>query len=160
AVPWSYMDKSHRTSPAAGEFLEEGVDLTALGLGGCFSNFLAETRSSQSPTASLSDFVIGKFNTSRLDLPNTATVQADGIPPITSNQVLITVVEGGTLQADSIGSGAGTESLTAQQLEPIVAKAIDAWRAAGADPQLLNALEHVAMHVGNLPCAELGFASG
>ena len=27
AVPWSFTDKSHRTSPAAGEFLEEGVDL-------------------------------------------------------------------------------------------------------------------------------------
>src|SRR5262249_48354347 len=59
AVPWSFTDKSHRSSPAAGEFLEEGVDLTALGLGTCFANFLAETRSSQSPTATLSDFVIG-----------------------------------------------------------------------------------------------------
>src|SRR5207302_1820809 len=49
------------TQPAAGEFLEEGVDLTALGLGGCFSSFLAETRSSQSPTATLSDFVTGSF---------------------------------------------------------------------------------------------------
>ena len=99
AVPWSFTDKSRRTSPATGEFLEEGVDLTALGLGGCFSNFLAETRSSQSPTATLSDFVIGNFNTCRLDLPNTATVQADGIPPITSNEVLITVVGGDALQA-------------------------------------------------------------
>src|SRR5262249_50412337 len=76
-----------------------------------------------------------------------------------SNQVLITVVDGGGLQADSIGSGAGTESLTAPQLQPIVAQAIDAWRAAGADPQLLSALEHVGMHVGNLPRAELGLAS-
>src|SRR5262249_19437317 len=40
---------------------EEGVDLTALGLQGCFSSFLAETRSSQSPTATLSDFVTGTF---------------------------------------------------------------------------------------------------
>ena len=37
------------------------MDLTALGLQGCFSSFLAETRSSQSPTATLSDFVIGNF---------------------------------------------------------------------------------------------------
>jgi len=94
AVPWSFLDKSHNTSPAHGEFLEEGVDLTALGLGGCFSNFMAETRSSQSPTATLSDFVIGSFNTCTLPLPNTATVQADGIPPITSNSVLITVTDG------------------------------------------------------------------
>src|SRR5262249_43624973 len=56
SVPWSYMNKSHQNQPAAGEFLEEGVNLTALGLNGCFSSFLAETRSSQSPTATLSDF--------------------------------------------------------------------------------------------------------
>src|SRR5262249_24075429 len=61
SVPWSYTNKSGANQPAAGEFLEEGVDLTALGLEGCFSSFLAETRSSQSPTATLSDFVIGNF---------------------------------------------------------------------------------------------------
>jgi uncharacterized repeat protein (TIGR01451 family) len=92
SVPWSFTNKSRENSPAAGEFLEEGVNLSALGLGGCFSNFLAETRSSQSPTATLSDFVIGNFNTCRLDLPNKATVQADGIDPITSNEVIITIV--------------------------------------------------------------------
>jgi hypothetical protein len=92
-VPWSFRDKSRNTSPAAGEFLEEGVNLTALGLGGCFSNFIAETRSSQSPTATLSDFVIGNFNTCRLELPNTATVSADGIAPITSNRVVILVLD-------------------------------------------------------------------
>src|SRR5205823_1753324 len=61
SVPWSYTNKSGAHAPAAGEFLEEGVDLTALGLDGCFSAFLAETRSSQSPTATLSDFVAGNF---------------------------------------------------------------------------------------------------
>jgi uncharacterized repeat protein (TIGR01451 family) len=95
-VPWSFTDKGHNSGPAAGEFLEVGVDLTALGLGGCFSTFLAETRSSDSPTATLSDFVIGTFNTCRLDLPNTATVRADGIDPINSNLVIITVVDGDT----------------------------------------------------------------
>src|SRR5205814_3727034 len=40
-VPWTFKDKSGNTKPAAGEFLEEGVNLSALGLGGCFSNFLA-----------------------------------------------------------------------------------------------------------------------
>src|SRR5262249_25056819 len=61
SVPWSYVNKSGQTSPAAGEFLEEGVDLTTLGLQGCFSSFLAETRSSQSPTATPSDLVTGRF---------------------------------------------------------------------------------------------------
>src|SRR5262249_36054149 len=119
-VPWSFTDKSHRTSPAAGEFLEEGVDLTALGLGGCFSNFMAETRSSQSPPAALSDFVIGKFNACRLDLPNPATGQADGIPAITSNQVVITVLDGGALQAAAVGSATTTGALTMQQLQSAV----------------------------------------
>src|SRR5262249_59595995 len=73
-VPWSFTDKSHNSGPAKGEFLEEGVNLSALGLNACFSNFLAETRSSQSPTATLSDFVIGNLNPRRLDPPNTATL--------------------------------------------------------------------------------------
>jgi uncharacterized repeat protein (TIGR01451 family) len=94
SVPWSYKNKSGQTKPAAGEFLEEGVNLTGLGLGSCFSNFIAETRSSQSPTATLSDFVLGNFNTCRLDLPNTATVKADGIAPITSSRVVITILDG------------------------------------------------------------------
>src|SRR5262249_53746434 len=51
SLPWSYTNKSGQSQPQAGEFLEEGVDLTALGLQGCFSTFMAETRSSQSPTA-------------------------------------------------------------------------------------------------------------
>jgi uncharacterized repeat protein (TIGR01451 family) len=159
AVPWSFTDKSHNTSPAAGEFLEEGVDLTALGLGGCFSNFLAETRSSQSPTATLSDFVIGSFNTCRLDLPNTATVQADGIPPITSNQVLITVLDGDAMQATAVGRGAVPDGLTAQQLQVALAQAIDEWRAAGIDPRMLSNLDGVAVRLVDLPGAELGFAS-
>jgi hypothetical protein len=158
-TPWSFTDKSHNTGPAPGEFLEEGVNLSALGLGGCFSTFLAETRSSQSPTATLSDFVLGSFNTCTLVLPNTATVQADGIAPITSNQVIITVVDGHALLANSIGSGVTTGGLTAQQLQPIVAQAIDQWRTVGVDSLTLSNLANVKVHIGNLPGAELGFAS-
>src|SRR5207302_4904748 len=133
-VPWSFTDKSHNTGPATGEFLEEGVNLTALGLGDCFSNFLAETRSSQSPTATLSDFVIGSFNTCKLDLPNTATVQADGIAPITSNQVIITIVDGHDAHPQlpaAPGTGVGVDGLSEQALQSAVAQAIAQWRAAG-----------------------------
>src|SRR5262249_35646790 len=56
------------------------------------SSFLAETRSSQSPTATPSDFVIGTFNNRRLELPDTASARADGIDPIDSNFALIAVV--------------------------------------------------------------------
>ena len=91
-VPWPYTNKSGGTEPATGELLEEGVNLTALGVAGCFSSFLAETRSSQSPTATLSDFVVGPFDQCNRALLNAATVQADGIAPIASNQVTISVV--------------------------------------------------------------------
>jgi len=162
-VPWSYVNKSKSHSPAAGEFLEGGVNLTALGLQGCFSSFLAETRSSQSPTATLSDFVIGSFHTCEVQLPNTASVQADNFnngQPITSNQVIITINDGDMLEATSLGgNGAGADGLTVQQVQPIVAQAVAAWRAAGVAPGNLTNLENLTIHVDNLPGAELGFFS-
>ena len=61
--PWLFTDKSNTGGGnvfAPGEFFEGGVDLIAI-FGGaanvpCFSTFMAETRSSQSTTATLSDF--------------------------------------------------------------------------------------------------------
>ena len=44
-----------------GGFLEAGVNLSDLGLGGCFSSFLAETRSSPSIDSSLQEFAFGNF---------------------------------------------------------------------------------------------------
>src|SRR5262249_22480862 len=80
SVPWSYTNKSGQSQPAAGEFLEEGVDLTALGLQGCFASFLAETRSSQSPTATLSDFVLGTFPLCSLAAPEFTGLSKVGDP--------------------------------------------------------------------------------
>jgi hypothetical protein len=70
ASPWPYTPKfgTANVFPAdskggAGALYEGGIDLTALGLDtGCFSSFLAETRSSQVPSSTLSDFVLGKFS--------------------------------------------------------------------------------------------------
>jgi uncharacterized repeat protein (TIGR01451 family) len=61
--PWPYTDKDggHTYQPTA--LFEGGIDLTAL-LGGdigCFSSFMAETRSSHSTTAELKDFALGEF---------------------------------------------------------------------------------------------------
>jgi len=44
-----------------GGFVEGGIDLTALGIEGCFASFIAETRSSPSVDAQLKDFVLGQF---------------------------------------------------------------------------------------------------
>jgi len=76
-APWSYVPKTvdpqnPGTFPQF-SFIEGGINVSAL-LGGqteCFSSFLAETRSSQSPTATLKDFALGGFETCKLDISKT-----------------------------------------------------------------------------------------
>jgi hypothetical protein len=77
--PWPFRNKSNQTTFAHGEFYEGGINIGALLPGGnpCFASFLAETRSSQSPSAVLKDFVLHAFepcvpNTSMLDTAATA----------------------------------------------------------------------------------------
>jgi hypothetical protein len=60
--PWSFTAKTGQTGQQVSEFMEGGINMTALGLGNeCFNSFLAETRSSPSPTSTLSDFALGNF---------------------------------------------------------------------------------------------------
>jgi uncharacterized repeat protein (TIGR01451 family) len=58
-TPWS--PNSHDSNT----FVETGIDMTALlgQAGGCFTTFLAETRSSNQLTATLKDFAGGQFDT-------------------------------------------------------------------------------------------------
>jgi uncharacterized repeat protein (TIGR01451 family) len=61
--PWPFTDKSGEHDFLAGELFEGGIDLTKLHLDtGCFTSFIAETRSSQAVTATLSDFAGGEFS--------------------------------------------------------------------------------------------------
>ena len=64
------------TSHAANEFTEAAVDLTQLfggtSSGPCFSNFMAETRSSQEITATLKDFAGGLLDTCIVPTVNTS----------------------------------------------------------------------------------------
>src|SRR5207237_6208860 len=92
----------------------------------------------------------------------TATVQADGIPPITSNQVIITIVDGHSAQPQlpaAPGTGMGVDSLSGQALQSAVAQAIDQWRAAGVDAQTLDALERVPVHVASISRGWLGLTA-
>jgi uncharacterized repeat protein (TIGR01451 family)/fimbrial isopeptide formation D2 family protein len=77
---WTYKnrDEAAQTWPAGGLF-EGGLDLTHFGLDtGCFSSFLAETRSSQSVTATLSDFALGQFSFCEPPLLATQVSKASG----------------------------------------------------------------------------------
>lgn len=99
-VPWSYTFKgSAKTGwvPAGGGF-EGGVDLTALGLDGCFSSFLAETRSSPEITAILKDFALGSFEACGATL---TTTPGDG----TANGTALTDSNSNGLPDVSIGTG-------------------------------------------------------
>jgi len=64
SAPWPYTPKQGTANKIPeGGFFEAGIDLTNLGLDtGCFSTFLAETRSSQSLTSTLSDYALGAFS--------------------------------------------------------------------------------------------------
>jgi uncharacterized repeat protein (TIGR01451 family) len=97
--PWPYTPKA---GPAGsfpmGSFYEGGLDLSQFfpnGIG-CFSDFLAETRSSQSLGSQLKDFALGSFNTCAItvdktgpalskvgdDVTYTVTITNTGITPL------------------------------------------------------------------------------
>src|SRR5205823_5159223 len=57
---WAHPDKDGGALNAL-EFFEGGVDLTALHDEQCFARFLGNTRSSQSPTATIFDFATGSL---------------------------------------------------------------------------------------------------
>lgn len=59
---WDAPDKNGGNLGEA-QFLEGAINLTDLGLSGCFATFLANSRSSQETTSTLHDFARGLFNT-------------------------------------------------------------------------------------------------
>ena len=64
ASPWPYQAKKQGLAAnllPPGAFFEGGINLSEFGLAGCFSSFMAETRSSPSIDATLKDFVVGEF---------------------------------------------------------------------------------------------------
>ena len=137
ASPWPFTNKSKQSTFATGELYEGGLNLATLNLANaCFSSFLAETRSSQSVTAVLKDFVIGKFQvcaptmsttpsasgtvTPGTPVTDTATVTGTGTasPPFPSGTVtffLCGPIATGTCTTDGASAGSGSLSPTATQ---------------------------------------------
>jgi len=98
--PWSYLGAASGAAPNtfyAGALMEGGIDLTELGLEGCFASFMAETRSSPEPGAQLKDFVLGNFEACESGL---VTTPKDG-----TGNPLATDSDGDGLDEVTIGTG-------------------------------------------------------
>ena len=97
AWPYSGKGEPALNEIAAGGFLEGGIDLTAFGLEGCFSGFMATSRSSASLTADPKDFIFGSF-------------EACGATVVTTPQS----GGGASIPADGLQLGTGTTGVTAR----------------------------------------------
>jgi len=74
--PWDAPDKDGGNINEA-EFMEGGVNLSDLGLTGCFPTFMANSRSSQIPGSTLHDFALSKFEecgASLVTTPSTSSI--------------------------------------------------------------------------------------
>jgi hypothetical protein len=74
-APWPYTPKKNEGAPGAfltGAFFEGGINITRLIPDvGCFTGFMAETRTSTPFDARLKDFVIGNFDLCNIDVSKT-----------------------------------------------------------------------------------------
>jgi hypothetical protein len=110
-TPWPTANKqdgvghSLRTS----EFFEGGLDLTANNLGGkCFNVFIADTRSSQSLTATLFDFARGSLGECTVSVTTTPSSTADRVlgstTPITDTANIVGADSAGNLGPTPTGT--------------------------------------------------------
>jgi hypothetical protein len=105
ATAWPFTNKSGQLAYDHGEFYEGGVNLSASIFppslqNECFASFMAETRSSQSVSAVLKDFIIGQFQPCESGIVTT--------PSSTS----ITLGQSITDSATVTGTGSGTPTGT------------------------------------------------
>jgi hypothetical protein len=77
--PWDTANKSGTSTNEVTEFFEGGLNLTAKGLGGkCFNTFIADTRSSQSLTATLFDYARGVLGECGIAVTTTPSTGSNG----------------------------------------------------------------------------------
>jgi uncharacterized repeat protein (TIGR01451 family) len=117
--PWAYINKDGTGSyDGEGALFEGGLNVSDVlfpngGEIGCFSSFLAATRSSHSETAQLKDFALGNFPVCGIDVTKTG----DGLSKVGDPvDYTITVENTGqvTLHADDI-----TDTLLGDLLDPL-----------------------------------------
>ena len=80
--PWPYTPKAGTSGIfPQGSFFEGGINVSKEVPGsGCFSTFVAETRSSTPFDSRLKDFALGEFNTCSLALDTDASTSVNGVP--------------------------------------------------------------------------------
>lgn len=117
-VPWTYTFKGESVGGwiPAGGFFEGGINLTEAGLDGCFSSFLAETRSSPELTAVLKDFALGDFEACDSSLTTT---------PSNAAGTALTDTNSNGLPDIGIGTGSTGANVTDSALLDV--KGTDTW---------------------------------
>jgi hypothetical protein len=127
--PWDNENKRGGSDIKVGEFFEGGLNITDAGLGGeCFNTFIADTRSSQSLTATLFDFSRGQLGECGVTLttsPSTGSIQlgagsvtdtatvtgtgGGGTPPVPTGTVAFFLCQPSELDANGACSTGGTQ---------------------------------------------------
>lgn len=86
-VPWLTETKQPGNTPSndldVSEFFEGKINLTALNLVGCFTKYMAVTRSSTSLTATIFDYALGDFSLCSIDVTKACTTGIDN--PVINN---------------------------------------------------------------------------
>jgi len=88
--PWDAPDKDGGNLNEA-EFIEGGVNLSDLGLAGCFPTFMANSRSSQIPGSTLHDFALSEFEQCGASLVTTPSSTSFVIGGSVTDRATITV---------------------------------------------------------------------
>lgn len=107
AAPWPFVDKTAtkigtQNAFAPGELFEGGIDLTTI-FGGnvpCISKFMGETRSSTSPTATLSDF----SGPHSFPLCGLAISKGCGAPAVTADHTAVNYPVNGLVKNTGVGT--------------------------------------------------------
>jgi hypothetical protein len=104
--PWPYTGAGTPSDTyERGAFFEGGIDATGLGLDlVCTGTFLADTRSSQSPTAQLHDFALGQVDTCSVTLSTTSSTTSTTVVPGTAVSDTATLVHTPSIAPNATGT--------------------------------------------------------
>ena len=114
-VPWLTQTKVQKSSSLTSadldvaEFFEGAIDLTANGISGCFTKYLANTRSSTSPTATIFDYAVGSFPLCGISVGKACT----GTPSTPDGSTLVSTFN---VAINTTGPGAQTNVTLAENV--------------------------------------------